>query len=29
MDVESDWTTQTVRAVDRWYVGWDIGQSLS
>jgi hypothetical protein len=28
MDVKSDWTTQTVRAVDRWYVGWDIGQSI-
>lgn len=28
MDVESEWKTQSVRAVDRWYVGWDIGQSI-
>lgn len=28
MDIKSDWKTQTVRAVDHWSVGWDIGQSI-
>lgn len=29
MDIKSEWTTKKApRAVDRWFVGWDIGQSI-